>query len=161
MKDMKLKYLAFEFDNFDKHTIEGQYIDSLYINDIEKRFVSYAPGTLCKQEFVGSLAVEINSKANTVHHNPNADNREYLPFKWLSYGHIAYISFELEDDDRKYRFPVTWSDTPSVNEFQKNYISKHGNMYIVIDEHRGIEDYFNMERINKDGYKAEDYAYLI
>ena len=157
MKITKLKYFTFEFDNFDEHTIEGKYMDYLRIEDIEKRFVSYDPGTLCREEFVGSFAVEVNSKANTVHHNPNADNREYFPFKWLSYGDIAYISFELEDDDRKYRFPVSWSDTPSVNEFQKSYISKHGNMYIVIDEHKGIEDYFNMELINKDGYKAEDY----
>ena len=158
---MKLKYITFEFDNFDEHTIEGEYVDYLRIEDIQTSFVSCAPGDVDRLDFVGSFSVEINSKANTVHHNPNAGNREYFPFKWLGYGDITQIKFELEDDDRKYSFPVMWSDTPSVNDFQKNYISKHGNMYIVINEHKGIEDFFNKELINKDGYKAEDYAALI
>ncbi len=158
---MKLKYITFVFDNFDEHTVEGEYVDYLRIKDIETSFVSYAPGDVDRLDFVGSFAVEINSKANTVHHNPNAGNREYFPFKWLGYGDITQIKFEIEGDEKTYHYPVEWSDTPSVNDFQKSYISKHGNMYIVIDEYKGIEDYFDKELINKDGYRAENYATLI
>ena len=130
---MKLKYLTFEFDNFDVHTIEGKYAD---IRAMEiSRDYSYADELIC------SFAVEIDSRANTVHINEN-NNMQYLPFNWLDYGHISHVVYELEGDDRIYCYPVLWSDSPSVNKFQKSCISRQGNMCIVIDENKGIEDYF-------------------
>ena len=151
---MKLKCLTFEFDNFDVHTIDRRFVDFLSVGGIEAESVRFLDGESGTIEFAGSVAAEISCKANTVHRNENAGGREYYPFRWLSCGNVSHVSFETEGDDKVYRYPVRWSDHPSVNSFQKSFISEHGNMYIVIDKDRGVEDFFNMERINSPEYRA-------
>ncbi|MBQ8780697.1 MAG: hypothetical protein IJZ72_03365 [Oscillospiraceae bacterium] len=158
---MKLKYIAFEFENCDGLTIEGKHIDDLRIDDIKTSFASYASGTVCKTEKAGVFAAEINKAADVIRYqfdDTGIEDLKQYTFQRLKCRDIVCIAFETEDDNTKYSYDVKWSDDDFINGFQKSYISDNGNMYIVIDEHKGIEDYFNMELINSPGYCAEDYA---
>lgn len=55
----------------------------------------------------------------------------------------------------RYDFYVDWTgDSDYENDAQKIYLSKEGNLYIVIADGKKIEDFFDLEEIEDENYIA-------
>lgn len=135
---MELKYITFEFDNFDRLTIEGKHVDYMRIDNIRTSFTVYEPGDVSKIETAGFFEAVINKNANTIRYQYDDTSKEELKhytFERLKCRDITNIKFEISGDDKKYSYAIKWFDDSSFNKYEESFVDKVGNMYILIDEH--------------------------
>ncbi|MDE7425727.1 MAG: hypothetical protein K2N51_18870 [Lachnospiraceae bacterium] len=163
---MKLKYIEFVFENCDSIKIEGKYIGDFLVDDLEKSIKRIACNLIEKIEVANTIAIEIHKDANKERYQFN--QTQYEDFKQMTfdrlkeYADITSIQFELEEDyveegqvlcREYYNYYVDWSgDSEYTNEAQKIYLSKDGNLYIVIADGKKLEDFFNLEEIDDGEY---------
>ena len=159
---MKLKNLTLIFENCDYVTIDGKYIGNFIVDDLHTCFRRIACNAIDKVDTANTIAIEIHRDANKERYHFDQTQYENLRHKTFSrieeYDDITHIEFELEEDYveegkiprvERYEYCVGWvGDSDYENEAQTSYISNGGNMYLVIAENKGIEDFFDMEEIN-------------
>lgn len=159
----RLKSITFVLENCERITISGKYVGYFLVDDIKTSFLRMAANWIDKQEIAKTFVIEIHKDANKhnydsfgfVHSNTTVFDR------LNKYADITHICFVLEKEsvdnvenevahEETYCYSVDWiSEEPFyINKAQKNYISKCGNMYIVIAEDAEIGDYFDLEEIN-------------
>lgn len=159
---MKLKSITLCFENCDWITIEGKYIGNMIVDDLHVCFKKIACNYIEKVETANIFAIEIQKDANKERYE--FEQMSIEEFKQMTFDRlkehkdITSIKFEMEEQYVKegqvpkvdaYDYWVNWvGDSDNFNEAQTNYISKEGNLYIVIAEGKGIEDFFDMEEIN-------------
>lgn len=156
---MKLKEITFVLENCDLITIDGKYIGDFIIEDIHTDIRRIACNSINKMEIANVFAIEIHKDANKERYEFGVAGQPQMTFDRLSaYSDITEIEFVLIDDytddgeivySEKYNYYVYWNSTDDqTNKAQKDYISKDGNLYIVIAESKGIEDYFDKDVID-------------
>lgn len=159
---MKLKNITLCFENCDYITIDGKYIGDLMVDDLRSCFRKIGSNGISKIETANTFAIEIHKEANKERYEFEQmdieDFRQMTFDRLMEYKNITSIKFEMEEQYVKegqvpkvdsYDYWVNWvGDSDNFNEAQTNYISKEGNLYIVIAEGKGIEDFFDMEEIN-------------
>lgn len=163
---MKLKYIEFIFENCDSIKIEGKYIGYFLVDDLETSIKRIASNSIEKMDSANIIAIEIHKDANKERYafgqNHIEDFKEMIFDRFKKYGDITSIQFELEEDYVKeggeprreyYDYYTTWfGDSEYENEAQKIYLSKSGNLYIVIADKKNIEDFFCLEDIEDEEY---------
>ena len=163
---MKLKYIEFIFENCDSIKIEGKYIGYFLVDDLETSIKRIASNSIEKMDSANIIAIEIHKDANKERYafgqNHIEDFKEMTFDRFKKYGDITSIQFELEEDYVKegeesrreyYDYYTTWfGDSEYENEAQKTYLSKSGNLYIVIADKKNIEDFFCLEDIEDEKY---------
>lgn len=188
---MKLKYIEFIFENCDAIKIEGKYIGDFLVDDLETSIERIACNSIQKMDTVNTVAIEIHKDANKKRYKFGQryiENFKEMTFdRFETYGDITSIQFELEEDyveegqkphREYYEYYVNWiGDNEYENDAQKTYLSKSGNLYIVIADKKNIENFFCLEDIeneehmdfhfnmydvgdkysNPDRYKTEEY----
>ena len=156
---MKLKEITFVLENCDLITIDGKYIGDFIVEDIHTAIRRIACNSIVKMEIANVVAIEIHKDANKERYEFGVAERPQMTFDRLSaYSDITEIEFVLFDDCtndgvashvERYNYYVPWDSLDDqINKDQKNYISKDGNLYIVIAESKGIEDYFDKDVID-------------
>ena len=112
-------------------------------------------------DVANTVVIEIHKDANKERYQfdqNHIENFKQMTFdRFKEYGDITSIQFELEEDyveeeqvpRREYHdYYVDWTgDSEYTNNAQKTYLSKEGNLYIVIAEGKNIEDFFVLEEI--------------
>lgn len=163
---LKLTYIEFVFENCDSIKIEGKYIGDFLVDNLTTSIKRIACNSIEKMDVANTVAIEIHKDANKERYQFGQSNIEYfkeMTFDRLkSYEDITSIQFELEEDyveegqspRREYHdYYVSWTgDNEYVNEDQKTYLSKSGNLYIVIADKKNIEDFFYLEDIEDEEY---------
>lgn len=163
---MKLKYIEFVFENCDYIKIEGKYIGDFLVDNLETSIKRIACNSIEKMDAANIIAIEIHKDANKERYQFGQshieDFKEMTFDRFKEYGDITSIQFELEEDyveegqvPRKeyYDYYVNWTeDNEYINEAQKTYLSKSGNLYIVIADKKNIEDFFCLEDIEDGEY---------
>ena len=161
---MKLKNITLIFENCDYLTIDGKYIGDLIVDDLHTCFRRIACNAIEKVETANTFAIEIHRDANKDRHQFGQSDVPHFKQKVFDrieeYDDITHIEFELEEtyvEDGEvprvehYEYGVNWvGDSEYENEAQTTYISSGGNMYLVIAEGKGIEDFFDKGEINDE-----------
>lgn len=159
---MKLKEITLILENCDAITIDGKYIGRFLVDDLHSYIGRTALNSFDKVDVADTIIIEIHKDANKERYQ--FDQTQYEDFKQmtfdrlLNYKDITGIEFTLVEnyvqEGRKpvvedYNYYVDWvGDSDYVNEAQVNYLSKDGNLYIVIAKDKKIEDFFELEEID-------------
>lgn len=144
----------------------GRYKTHLRPPEGAKCIKRIACNSIEKMDVANTVAIEIHKDANKERYPFGRSNIEYfkeMTFDRLkSYEDITSIQFELEENYVKegqsprreyYDYYVSWTgDNEYVNEAQKTYLSKSGNLYVVIADKKNIEDFFCLEDIEDEEY---------
>lgn len=161
---MRLKSITFILENCDYVTIDGKYIGDFIVEDIDTSVRRIACNAICKMVSASIIAIEIHKDANKKRNQFGCfvapEGFSQMTFDTLSmYNDITEIKFELEDEYHpdepveSYEYYTDWTgDSDYTNEAQKTYISKDGNLYIVIADGKQIEDFFDKEDIDDKDY---------
>ena len=163
---MKLKYIEFVFENCDSIKIEGKYIGDFLVDNLETSIKRIACNSIKKMDVANTVVIEIHKDANKERYQFDQNhikNFKQMTFdRFKEYEDITCIQFELEEDyveegqvpRREYHdYYVDWTgDSEYTNNAQKTYLSKEGNLYIVIADGKNIEDFFVLEEIEDEGY---------
>lgn len=159
---MKLKYIEFTFENCDSLTIDGKYIGEFLVNNLHKVIRRTASNSIDELNVAKTVVMEISKDANVERYQfgqTDYEDFKQTVFDRLKEYDITQISFVLEateDEDSKtpiisyhYSYFVDWvGGDQCINRAQSSYISKCGNLYLVIEENAGVEDYFNIDEID-------------
>lgn len=169
---MKLRYIRFCFENCDFLEIDGKYIGDIFVEQIQTSIRRLACNSIDEILMANAIAVEIHKNANKERfqfeyqfETSSIIGSSQKTFDRIKYGDVTYIDLLLESSDidrepttKQYFYSVNWSDeNEEVNASQKNYISRDGHLYIVIATDKGIDDYFDMKKINDN--KWVDYHF--
>ena len=153
----KLKNITFVFENCDSITVNGEYIDDLFVDDIRTSFKRLAVNCITKLETAHVFAVKINTNANIERYQfeqTDIEDFKQMTFDRFLLADITSVELELEEDSppdknhtksEKYKFCVVWTDESDYyNESQVNIIDDNGNLYITIAKDKAIEDFFDL-----------------
>lgn len=158
---MNIKRITFCFENCEWITIDGKYIGDMDASDIRKSVCRVACNAVEEIETANFFAVEIHKDANKEEYAFGIKNEEYKTYtfdRFLKYNDITDIHIELYDEygeekDETYKYLVDWvGEDEYSNPAQKTYLSKCGNLYIVVSNERDIADCFSIERIDDKEY---------
>lgn len=150
---MTLKSITFYFENFDEITIDGKDVGYFLVDDIQKGFRGSRDALglqICETETPHCFAIEIYKSADVEryqHGNTSREDMKQMTFERFCCRDIVHIHFELADnesgEEKSYTYYLHWSGE-FRNKYQKNAVSKYGDLYIVVDEHKDITDYFEI-----------------
>lgn len=171
---MKLKYIEFVFENCDYIKIEGKYIGDFLVDNLSTSVKRIACNSIDNVNIANIIAIEIHKDANKGRYQfdqEDSDDFQQMIFDRLTkYNDITSIQFELEETYieegqapciKHYDYYVDWTgDSEYTNEAQKTYLSKMGNLYIVIADGKKIEDFFELENIEDDEYMDFHFSML-
>lgn len=139
--------------------IEGNYIGNFLVSDIETSIKRTTCNSIDRIEVANTIVIEIHKDANKIRYE--FDQSDMESFKQMTfdrlqrYGDITSIQFELEKNHVEeeqssqiefYNYHVNWTkDSKYTNAAQKTYLSRNGNLYLVISDVKNIEDFFDLE----------------
>ncbi|MGN5457063.1 MAG: hypothetical protein ACI4XN_13790 [Candidatus Kurthia intestinigallinarum] len=167
---MKLKEITFVFENCECITIDGKYIGDFLVEDIRTSIQRIASNAINKMDVAHIFAIEIHKDADKARHPFDFETDDGSVFnRFTSWDDITSIEFELVDKYPEegqeliiehYNYFVHWvGEDNQENDAQKSYISKVGNLYIVIADGKDIEDFFDKEAID-DGEHMDFVCYM-
>lgn len=158
---MKLKYITFVLENCDVITIDGKYIGTFLVDDIQTSISRVACNSIMKMDIANTIVIEIHKDANKKRcpFGSNFNDNGHMTFdRFKECNDITSIEFKLEETYvekekepyiEEYNYFVDWvGDNDYINEAQTTYISNDKNLYIVIAKDKNIEDFFDLEEIN-------------
>lgn len=158
---MKLKRIKFIFENCDYVEIDGKYIGNFLVDKLNTSFQRIACNAIAKIDAVDEFLIEIHkdaSKGRTAFGDKVFD-------RFKEWHDITSINFTLAEDacdkyghvlktyNETYDYVITWTgNNEAENDAQKSYISKDGNLYIVVSAEKDIFDYFDKDTIDDIKY---------
>ena len=152
---MRLKDITFNLENCEMITIDGKYIGDFEVSDLTTSISRIACNAISQVDGANTIAIEIHKNADSEYHPFGQKDYSTTVFKRLMADDIASIEFTLESqysdtiESKTYHYFVDWTGyNMDSNEAQKHYLSKDGNLYIVIKEGAQIEDFFDKESID-------------
>lgn len=110
------------------------------------------------KKYCDFMAIEIKKEGNKYFENLSG-KKELIFDRLLAYNDIVGISIEYKNKEEIIKediiVPYT-GEIVEINKSQKTYLSKNGNLYIVIDEEENLDiaDIFDIDRINNPKYKV-------
>ena len=163
---MKLKEITFVLENCECITIDGKYIGDFLVEDIRTSIQRIACNAIDKMDIAYTFAIEIHKDANKLH---NEFDRKPIFDRLTSRNDISIIQFKLFEDYvengqepivEHYDYYVHWTgENDQENNSQKSYISNAGNLYIVVADGKGIEDFYDKETIDNEEHM--DFIFFI
>ena len=108
---------------------------------------------------INPFAIEIFSDANVKRCQFGVTEFEQNTFeRFIRHDDITSIEFILIDEyseyktEKQFAYYVKWNGDDFINNAQKSYLSKLGNLYIVISDNESVFDLFDREDINDENY---------
>ena len=151
-----LKSIEFVFENCEHMSFPGNVIGELDIDDIKRHICRVAVNAFQDYYASGHVFVEIFTEGNTDYYPFGVETNKQKKFdRLLAYNDITSVEIEL-DGERKETFLVNYNtglaeDEPDLgadNQNQKVFLSELGNLYILIDAKKMMEDVISIERAN-------------
>lgn len=148
-----IKNVEFIFENCECFTVDAKYFGIFEMSDLQTKIRRIAMNSISKYTSVNYVAIEIYSEADDRYDFYGEEMKSKLD-RIQQYRDITGICLTY-DNGLKETYYVNYKDeiegalgTPNV--YQKTYLSKLGNLYLVISEDKDIADAFDMEEINNE-----------
>lgn len=164
-----IKSITIDFENCEWVTFPIFVLGVCHLGNICTTIDRVASNAIGKSIFAREIALEIffPEAENECTKWELFDDRYTVLQRFTTYRDITHITLNYQDGSEE-TFVVDYEDEVkgqlgSNNKNQRNYVSECGNLYIVIDENKGIKDFFNTNFINdkkmiefkKDMYRQE------
>lgn len=158
---MKLTDITFIFENCDSITINGCYIGDFVVDDIKTSIGRIASNSIEEMITAASIAIEIARDANNPRYQFEQEQIEHykqMTFdRFKEYSDITAIEFNMVNEHtnevKHYHYYVNWcGDSDYENTAQSVYISKPGNLYIVIKNETDVLQFFDVNTIDDEEY---------
>ncbi|MET3209719.1 UNVERIFIED_CONTAM: hypothetical protein ABIC26_002666 [Paenibacillus sp. PvR008] len=150
----KLKEIVFGFENCESLSVEANHIGNFSVTNIKKSIIRHY-GDIRFMDTCDTFSIVVNRNANTDYQVSVIEDNNYKQntFDRLTNGDIVVIDI-VYDDDSKDEIYVRWEGKSDyLNEAQKTYISKLGDLFIVISKEETVESFFEDWGIDsQDGY---------
>lgn len=147
---MDFKYLELVLENCEVVRVERKYLGYLYIGDIKTTLTRHDK-SLIKSQSIGDFAIELHRDLKDEDTSFGAYFGKVNPIdRLVKHKDITqiYIAYEGNTSDRFY---VKWHDNDEHdNRYQNNKLNNFGDLYIVISEDKGIDDFYEDELINDE-----------
>lgn len=153
--DANIKSIELVLENCEDILIEGKHIGHFYLSDIRYSIQKVGRNTL-KLNTCRHLSISINREADAKYcwYDMESDHTKF--HRLGTFRDITSIRVNFEDDTSEHYY-VDWSNDEYTNQYQSNYRNKFGDLFIVIDKEKTIEDVFSMEQI--ENQKHNDYVW--
>lgn len=145
-----VKSIGFGFENCEYFNIDAKYFGTLELTDFRIDIQRVACNAILKMNCVDTVIMEIFSEGDNKYSSYGEDMTK---FKRLNmYNDITSITVAYDNNSEE-EYYVNYKDEVegqlgSPNVYQTTYMSKLGNIYIVISKDKGVFDCFNEEEIN-------------
>lgn len=158
---MKLQNLEFIFENCDVIKFSGRYIGDFIVSDIVTSIERVAANCIKEMNTAKTIAIEISKDANIPRYafdQSQIEEYKQMTFdRFKEYSDITAIEFDLyderSDERRHYHYYTDWcGDSDYENTAQSVYISKPGNLYLVIKNETNVLDFFDVNTIDDEEY---------
>ncbi|MDR6779455.1 hypothetical protein J2W98_003735 [Paenibacillus peoriae] len=150
----KLKEIVFGFENCESLSVDAKYIGNFSVTNVRKSIIRHY-GDIRFMDICDTFSIVVNKNANTDYKVSVVEGNSYKQntFDRLTNGDIVVIDI-VYDDDSKDEIYVQWEGKSDyLNEAQKTYISKLGDLFIVISKEETVESFFEDWGIDsQDGY---------
>ncbi|MFI2856883.1 hypothetical protein ACH6EH_07055 [Paenibacillus sp. JSM ZJ436] len=146
----KVKYVEFILENCECLRVDGQFIGNFAIDDIKKSIMKHY-NSIIYQDTCSLFAIAINRNANRDYQVFGIEVEHQNLFKRLSEGDICSARIVYSDESLD-EVNVDWiGESDYHNEAQDSYVSKNGDLYIVINKDSNVEKYFGCWDIDRPG----------
>ncbi|MCM3109886.1 hypothetical protein [Lederbergia lenta] len=151
---MELKQVNLILENCEVLEIDRKYIGYFHIGNIKTSINRNACNSISKDIVCEDFTIEINRSfkdEELMQYTFGDLSEKRNPIeRLLRYPDITALEIVYQDDSKEYIY-VDWQvEDGDTNKNQKNLINNFGDLYIVISENKGIEDFYNNEEINNE-----------
>ena len=148
----EVKSIELGFENCEVIEFPRNVLGDVHFDNFSFQIKRVASNSISKVEFVDTVVLEIYKEGNTEYAPFGFEDEKTAKFERIThYNDITSITICYEDDSEEFY----WVDYHTINDnlgeesdYQKTYLSDLGNLYLVIDKEKGIEDFFDKETIN-------------
>lgn len=151
----EVKYIELLLENCENIVLPRNVLGNVYIGKIYNEVARIACNSIRRVTCADEVALEIFPEANTLGVRvPNFNDNTILD-RLCKYRDVTHINVVYEDDTKQYICVDYHSESDMLgadNEYQKNYLSDLGALYIVISKDKGIADFFDFSVINDKEY---------
>ena len=152
MKEVKSIELGFE--NCEIIEFPKNVLGDVIFDNFSFQVKRVASNSISKSNFVDTVVLEIFKEGDVDYAPFGFEDDKISKFKRvMAYRDITSVTIKYEDDSEEFY----WVDYHTINDnlgeesdYQKSYISDLGNLYVVIDKEKDIEDFFDKEEINDE-----------
>ncbi|MEJ3719217.1 hypothetical protein WGM54_14445 [Paenibacillus polymyxa] len=150
----KLKEVVFGLENCESLSVDAKYIGNFSVTNVRKSIIRHY-GDIRFMDICDTFSIVVNKSANIDYQVFGVEDEYYKhnTFNRLTSGDIVVIDI-MYDDDSKDEIYIQWEgESDYFNEVQKTYISKLGDLFIVISKEETVESIFEDWGIDsQDGY---------
>ncbi len=145
-------------ENCEMITIEGKHIGAFDLDDItysiSRIACNYIDEMYTCKNFSISIHTDSNSNKESKWTMGMLEDEQRNPLERIhKYNDITSIYVYFSNNEVPKKFYVSWSGDDYHNDYQKTYINKFGDLFIVISEENKLEDIFNLEEIEDEQYR--------
>lgn len=149
---IQYKQINLVLENCDVISIPGNTIGNFELSNIQRYIKRVAVNSILDYNVANKVILEICSEANTNYQEFNQEDDQFTHSKFdrlINYKDITAIELEYKDGTKS-EFYVDYDCETDFedNKNEKVYLSKLGNLYIVIEKDKTIEDYFDINELN-------------
>lgn len=155
----EIKKIELVCENCEVITLEGKHIGDLDIDNIKSSIERIACNSIREINSCDSFSISIHRDADNINRDEtwifgNTDGDRSPLNRLLKYNDITSVCVYFTD---KTKLPkdiyVPWNDEDDYsNTYQKAYINNFGDLFIVIDKNKLLEDIFKAEEMNNEKY---------
>jgi len=133
--------IEFILENCECIEIERKYLGHLQIKDIRKT-ISVAAKSMSRHETCDHFSMAAYRNGDEVYGQLGDDSSLERKYHRLKAGDIVSINI-IYDDQTEEEVYVTWiGESVYKNDYQHTYINDYGDLFIVINKNKNIEDEF-------------------
>lgn len=151
----EINKLEFVLENCEVVVIDGEYIGSLNIGNIERSIRRVACNAISDMQICRHFSISINRNAEDDEKSGsklfNQFGKKSPLHRLIQYCDITSIYVHFADN-RVEQFYVKWDGDECENYNQKSYINKFGDLFVVIDKDMKLDDVFNLNEIEEEDY---------
>lgn len=154
---MEFKKVELYLENCELITIERKYLGHIYMSNFTES-ISRHDKSLIHSTVVNEFAIEIHRSLDETTKKQGLFG-EYTPLQRLNkWNDITQIEIFYEDGTSRHFYAHWHDDDQYNNRYQKNKMNNFGDLYIVISETKGIDDYSSDYLINDEEYINDNWA---
>jgi hypothetical protein len=147
-----VRSIEFVFENCEYFEIESKYFGGVQFEDIRCSIARIACNSISKLYTVYSVVLEIFASANIDYSPFGSTSETQKKFdRIMNWNDITSFIIKYDDNSEE-DYYVDYDDKNdslgAENKNQKVYLSKQGNLYIVIEKNKDVLDFFDKEEID-------------
>lgn len=134
------------FENLESMKIPIKCFEYFHVSDLNEEINKVTTNCMLKQKIAGTIAFKLSSNLSEVIFEPlseiGKEEKINIVDRLIVYSDISSIYFEYTDGKIETVYPLWSMDSEYSNTYQKSYLSKNNELFVVIHEVKEPSDFF-------------------